>query len=268
MVHGTPSLSGLAASIRGSKESTTFDCASITPSSLSNSIKLSLSSPLPLTYMIRLTFIVGAGKLNRSRYHDTLLRTVCHTLQFNLHYTEDRGASCIYECSGTYKIQHDTGKNIRIVLVFPFITGPNVSTLHINDNKFKLYDQLTEEILVQLSMKSFSEKIELMCPTWIQKKRCYLELLKEQSKYSIIQQKVFTGQKLTSYEQNVYNTFLHMDKKLIFLKSKLQNHITEKQLTVVDKQYILRQIEEKKQKCNNPFLHESSETLQETFGKV
>lgn len=34
-------------------------------------------------------------------------------------YTEDRGASCVLECQGTYKYQHDTDKDLKFIHVFP-----------------------------------------------------------------------------------------------------------------------------------------------------
>merc|ERR1719356_823887 len=68
--------------------------------------------------MIRLTFIVGGGKLLRSKYNDRAGQAVTSTLK-QLGFVEDRGASCIADCAGCFKLQHDTGKNTKTVVVFP-----------------------------------------------------------------------------------------------------------------------------------------------------
>lgn len=81
-------------------------------------IKKTISSafvtPLDITEMIRLTFVTGAGKLGRSRYDDNAAKTVTSTLR-EFGYVEDRGASCVVECAGSFKSQHDTGKNHQII---------------------------------------------------------------------------------------------------------------------------------------------------------
>ena len=68
--------------------------------------------------MIRITLVVGAGKLGRQKYDPSALRTVTATLQ-SVGFVEDRGASCVSDCAGLFKFQHDTGKNLKTVVVFP-----------------------------------------------------------------------------------------------------------------------------------------------------
>ena len=61
--------------------------------------------------MIQITFITGAGKLRQSEYDDKAMLTLTLPLrQFD--YMEDQGASCVNECGGLYKTQHDTSKNL------------------------------------------------------------------------------------------------------------------------------------------------------------
>ena len=72
--------------------------------------------------MIRITFVVGAGKLSRQKYDEKAMLAVTSTLK-QIDYVEDRGASCVNECGGCYKTQHDTGKNLFTVVVFPRLAG-------------------------------------------------------------------------------------------------------------------------------------------------
>ena len=68
--------------------------------------------------------MVGGGKLSRQKYDDKAMQAVTSTLK-QLDFVEDRGASCIIECGGCYKTQHDTAKNIMTVVVFPKILDDN-----------------------------------------------------------------------------------------------------------------------------------------------
>ena len=68
--------------------------------------------------MIRITFVVGGGKLSRQKYDEKAMQTVTLALR-ELSFVEDRGASCVNECGGCYKTQHDTAKNVFTVVVFP-----------------------------------------------------------------------------------------------------------------------------------------------------
>ena len=104
--------SGLAASIRGSTESGTFDLAGQSPASISANITQAFSSAFPLDDMIRITFITGAGKLGRQKYDDGCAKAVTSALR-SLGFEEDRTASCVRECAGSFKLQHDTGKNLK-----------------------------------------------------------------------------------------------------------------------------------------------------------
>ncbi|EJK55816.1 hypothetical protein THAOC_24408, partial [Thalassiosira oceanica] len=63
---------------------------------------------------------LGGGKLSRSKYDSKCGQVVTAALN-NLGFVEDRGASCVNECAGCFKSQHDTGKNIFTVVVFPRI---------------------------------------------------------------------------------------------------------------------------------------------------
>ena len=38
-------------------------------------------------------------------------------------YEEDRAASYVNKCAGSFKNQHDTGKNLKTIVVFPKISG-------------------------------------------------------------------------------------------------------------------------------------------------
>ena len=80
--------SGFAASVRGSTESSTFDLAGQAPATVTTNITQAFASAFPLDDMVRLTFIVGAGKLGRQKYDDGCAKAVTSALR-SLGFEED-----------------------------------------------------------------------------------------------------------------------------------------------------------------------------------
>ena len=94
----------------GTLESVTFDLAGQSVSSVTNTIQsAAFGEPFSLEQMIRITFVKGAGKLGRQKYDENAAKAVSSTLR-ELGFQEDRGASCVLECAGSFKLQHNTGK--------------------------------------------------------------------------------------------------------------------------------------------------------------
>jgi hypothetical protein len=66
-------LSGMAGEIRNSTESTQFDLSGYTEPRVTELMHSAFSTPLSVpTTMVKFTFVVGGGKLVRSRYADDL----------------------------------------------------------------------------------------------------------------------------------------------------------------------------------------------------
>lgn len=69
--------SGLAGTIRNSLESEQFDLAGYTEPRVAELIHAAFATPLSApTEMVRFTFVVGGGKLVRSRYSDDLPKCI------------------------------------------------------------------------------------------------------------------------------------------------------------------------------------------------
>ena len=108
---------GLAASIRAAQESETFDLAGQNVTTITKTIETAFQEPFSVENkegMIRLTFVVGAGKASRQNYNAGAAKAVTSSL-IRCGYEEDRGASSVAECGGSFKTQHDTGK-LKVVV--------------------------------------------------------------------------------------------------------------------------------------------------------
>ena len=113
--------------------------------------------------------------MGRSKYDDKAMPTMTSALrQFD--YVEDRGASCVNECGGSYKTQHDTGKNLLTVVVFPrLVEAADDGDGAPSDQyplAFPLVEGSPEHTILLASEGTFEKMAPSMCPSWTEKKSC------------------------------------------------------------------------------------------------
>eukprot|EP00957_Ditylum_brightwellii_P102493 7811772-Ditylum_brightwellii.AAC.1 len=174
------------------------------------------SEPLPLNDMIRITFVTGAGKLGRQKYDEGAAKALTSTLR-NLGFEEDRGASCVVECAGSFKLQHDTGKNLKTVVVFPKITAgtggadggvAGVASLSLaggSDNVAPIPEGSPEHMVTVSSVAVFEKMLKSKCPSWAQKKGCLAALVCSKEIVEALDATLMSGTPLTDVEQDLYD---------------------------------------------------------------
>eukprot|EP01031_Cornospumella_fuschlensis_P044053 gene44053-53859_t len=112
-------LSGLAGDIRSSIVSEQYDLGGYTESRTRDLVIAAFGKPLTAPAgMVRFTFVVGGGKLVRARYAEDLPKWMAAALR-EVGYVEDRSAAETLDSQGRFKQQHDTGQNLKYVVVFP-----------------------------------------------------------------------------------------------------------------------------------------------------
>ncbi|KAL9190334.1 hypothetical protein ACHAXT_007545 [Thalassiosira profunda] len=186
-------ISGLAASIRAATDSETFDLAGHDAANIQNTIADAFSQPFPLEQMIRITFVTGAGKLARQKYDAKCGQTVTASLR-ELDYVEDRGASCVNECAGCFKTQHDTGKNLFTVVVFPRLAEKEEGAIG-----------LPAHTVLVASDETFAKMAPAMCPSWSEKRNCSDLLRAAMETVQQMDAKLMTGTPLTDDENEFYD---------------------------------------------------------------
>jgi hypothetical protein len=249
---------GLAAKIRSATESETFDLGGLPPGTIEQVIQDAFGSPpwpaLPGVDMVRITLVVGAGKQSRQKYHESTPKVVTNTLNSSsCGYVEDRGASNVADCAGTYKVQHDTGKNLKTVVVFPKFVNPKgelssstVPLLPIDSMEYKV---------AACSMTVFNNMIQHKVPSWFQK-RNLMQLLEDkiQSPVQELEQLLLQGQILSPAQQELYDACVEIDAKYTAIKQAMHSQVDHGQLTVMEKDFLLEQvqsrIDEAKQSSN------------------
>mmetsp|Transcript_16712 Transcript_16712/g.25447 ORF Transcript_16712/g.25447 Transcript_16712/m.25447 type:complete len:591 (+) Transcript_16712:105-1877(+) len=237
---------GQAARIRSCTESETFDLAGQSVATITTTMEAAFGTPFlssEQAEMIRITFITGAGKQARSRYDPAAAKTVTSILG-NCGYVEDRGASCVVESAGCYKMQHDTGKNLKTIVVFPELVVNNRLTDDANEQtSTSLLPKNSPVYKIAIaSMNVFPVMLERECPSWSQKKTCLESIQMMQQLLQELEQNLLKGKPLSEAEQDFYDSVaVQLDDKEALVKQELATHVEEGKVTQYEKEFLLEQ---------------------------
>jgi hypothetical protein len=248
---------GLATSIRSAQESETFDLGGQSASTITATMEAAFEEPFDHANnfadepggMIRLTFVTGAGKQARAKYDDGAVKVLTAAL-VKFGYVEDRGASCVVECAGTYKQQHDTGKNLKTVVVFPKIKASSK-----NNNNGGASDTEFEPLIPTNSpgfkiasapITVFQNMIRSKCPSWSDKKGALSSLEGLQNILQDLEEKLMHGTPFDESEQHYYDSMALLSDKEAFVKQEMHSQVEEAgDVTAFEKEFLLQQVEER-----------------------
>lgn len=190
--------------------------------------------------MIRIRFITGAGKVSRQKYDDGAAKAVSSTLR-RLGYVEDHGASAVLECAGSYKLQHDTAKNLKTVVVFPKITLSQSSSDKQSSKPEPLLPEDSPGYKMAIaSMNLFKNMVTAKCPSWTQKKGCLecLQALKEV--VHDLDAALIKGRPLNESEQAFYDECVDLQEKEAFVRQQAQQQVESGKITKFEQQVLLQ----------------------------
>lgn len=234
-------ISGLAGEIRGSLSSEQFDLGGYTEVRVKDLVVGAFSAPLDApTEMVRFMFVVGGGKLIRSRYAEELPKWMATALR-EIGYSEDRSAACTFECQGTFKQQHDTGQNLKTIIVFPKVTCAEATSLHPSSNKAATDECINTDspayIVMACELETLKDIVASKLQSWRQRKRL-LKVLSDGSDYfKSLEEKLIRGEPLTPREQALYDANTgHDNEKIQWLQSDIKRMVDEGQLTASEKE--------------------------------
>ena len=250
-------LSGLALTIRqNTAESETYDLAGQNVSTITKTIQSAFQDPFPIDKMIRITFVTGAGKLARQKYDEGAAKAVTSTLR-ELGYDEDRGASAVMECAGSFKQQHDTGKNLKTVVVFPQVVATSSSSaenlqdgmqnMSIGGGASVLPEGSPEQSIAFSSKTVFERMLASKCQTWTQKKGCMGAIGSIKNTLQQVEQKLLNGTPLSDPEQEFYDgvSSASLDEKQALVKEQMQAQVNDGKITAIEKKTLLEQVGER-----------------------
>merc|ERR1712071_262783 len=223
------------------------DLGGLGPSSISNIIESAFTEPFSLKEMIRITFVTGAGKLDRQKYDAKAAQTVTAVLR-NLGFEEDRGASAIMDCAGSFKLQHDTGKNLKTIVVFPKVktVQESTDTPQLASEIKHLYPESSPQYLIATSsMELFPRMLSSECPSWSQNKAALKIMVEIQERIASLDEKLMGGTPLTESEQDFYESTTNMQEKEKIIKKNMQSCVESGSLTQKEKVRLINQVNDK-----------------------
>ncbi|KAL7563179.1 hypothetical protein ACA910_014455 [Epithemia clementina (nom. ined.)] len=245
-------LSGLAASIRGAVDNETFDLAGKNASTIEHAIADAFQTPFTLSETIRITFVTGAGKLARQKYDEGAAKAITSKLR-EFGYEEDQSGG-----AGTFKLQHDTGKNLKTVVVYPQITtngGTGTESIEAGTNALSisgggaslLPEGSPEHKIAYTSMNIFERMITSMCQTWSQKKGCVAAIDDIKALVKTLDEKLLAGTPLSDAEQSFYDdvSLSSLEEKQSTLREMMQKQVDNAMLTMSEKRQLLDQVQER-----------------------
>lgn len=204
-----------------------------------------------------MTFVTGAGKLGRQKYDDNAAKALTSALR-DLGFEEDRGASCIRDCAGSFKLQHDTGKNLKTVVVFPRIqdeSGNNEDGSNQGGSSStgaggsaSLFLKGSPEEMIALSSKPiFESMVKSRCQTWSQKKGCMAAIGDIKTALEKLEGKLLQGNPLAEAEQTFYDqvSSTMLEEKQAYVKDMMHHQVDDGLITTKEKAQLLLQVNER-----------------------
>lgn len=241
-------MSGLAGKVRRATESDEFDLAGYDQARCDEMAKGAFTEPLPLTSMIRISFVVGGGKLVRQKYSDDLPKIFMSSMSA-IGYVNDESAAVEVGSAGKYKYQHDTNKNLKFVHVFPKLSAPAAAEGGNEEEGEEAARPLSaEEKVLRCGPEQMARILTDFLPTYGQKKNL-LDILKERiAKWNRADEKTRAMGKLTDEEDEVYNYDIGVDEiqeKEKAVASSLQDMVEAGNLTANEQKYLLESLGDK-----------------------
>jgi hypothetical protein len=229
--------------LNASTDNETFDLAGKNASTIENAVQDAFREAFALPETIRLTFVTGAGKLARQKYDDGAAKAITSPLR-ELGYQEDHGGG-----AGTFKLQHDTGKNLKTVVVYPHVSksgGESENTTKVATAAL-LAEDSAEYKIAYSSANVFQRMVESKCPTWSQKKGCVAAVETVKSMVQVLETKLLTGTPLSESEQDFYDavSITSLEEKLTLLKELMHAQVDTGKITSREKIELLAQVNDR-----------------------
>ena len=237
----------IARSIRAGPESETFDLGGYTAARCDELVQAAFVEPLSVPAQIRITFIVGAGKLGRQKYGEALRKDFCDALQRG-GFDDDAGAACTDACQGKFKYQHDTGQNLLKIHVFPRIalTGGGAASAAAEEEEESDAHSF-EQLCLECDVDMFQRFERSRAPAWLQKKRMLSFLEGNSALLASATAKLCASEALSASEQRAYDT---LDAELLGEKISIVSRAIKKvvkagAITSEEKRHLIDAAEEK-----------------------
>ena len=256
--------SGLAGEIRSSTVSDQHDLSGYTEQRvtelMTNAFGTELDAP---TSMVRFTFIVGGGKLVRGKYNDDLPKWINAALR-GVGYEYDNSAAETLDSQGSFKQQHDTGKNLIYIIVYPKIKWrPGDDDKDDADDAEEVIDTKSPTYICTSSdLEVFEDIVERKLEFWRQRKACLKVLQEAKVEFDAIEAKMCSGKPLDVVEQAIYDNNSGEDEaKITFLQREIKSMVDAGELLASEKEEVLANMTKNLEEARGAGQAKKAETI-------
>jgi hypothetical protein len=191
--------------------------------------------------MVKFSFIVGGGKLVRSKYNEELPKWVNAALR-EIGFETDASAAETYDSQGTFKQQHDTGKNLIYIIVYPHVVcsagGGNEADG--GEKESAVNTKSPEYIVSACELDTFKDIVRIKLPYWRQRKACLKILQEYRVQFEEIEAKLCSGKPLATEENALYESNSGQDaEKVAYLQGEIKAQVDAGQLVASEKRDLL-----------------------------
>lgn len=149
-------------------------------------VGMAFKEPLKMTEMLRFSFVIWNNQ-NKGKYGKDLMKDLTAALR-EIGYQDDKGASEDFACGGSYKYQHDTGLNIKVIHVYPRAeqvggdsgagagAGGGVVDSDEEEQTVNIEDMAPDYLCTIVEMDSFQKMVSTKTQSWRQKKALLKDL--------------------------------------------------------------------------------------------
>ncbi|KAG1665159.1 hypothetical protein FOA52_005540 [Chlamydomonas sp. UWO 241] len=187
------------------------------------------------TEMVRFTFLVGGGKLVRTRYPDDLPKWTTAALR-SIGFTEDRSAAETYDSQGTFKQQHDTGQNLKYVVVYPHVACASAPPAAAGGDGRDGPAKSPAAVMCSADLELFKKRLASKTSSWLQCRRLLKLLQDHVETVKAIEEKLCSGAALSPAEQAKYDSNSGVDdEKIAWLQTVTKGYVDEGKLSATEK---------------------------------
>jgi hypothetical protein len=197
--------------------------------------------------MPKITFVIGGGKLSRQKYHADLGKYFSGALR-DIGYKEDAGACAVVDSAGTYKQQHDTGQNIKVVHVFPRVEVQGGGGGGEDEDGGDLVALQTPEALVVMAkLDTFKKMVASKVPSWGEKKTLQELFTVYINQLGECEAKLIKGEVMSDSEQKLYDDVSaeELQAKVDWLGTEMKQMFADEELTADEIETVKAQVAER-----------------------
>jgi polyhydroxyalkanoate synthesis regulator phasin len=165
-------------------------------------------------------------------------------------YEEDRSSAETLDSQGKFKQQHDTGQNLKYVIVYPRLILSDTEQETPTEKSTEKPQADPEQLIIMCEYSTFIEIINSKTHSWKQRKKALHIIQEAYNRFKEVEEKLMRGAPLAPEEEFIYNSNSgDFDNKISFLQDCIKKMIDEGKLTVSEKADFLASISKNIEVC-------------------